>query len=648
MGSLLKRLTCPADLQELTSKELQWLSKEIRRFLVDAVSKTGGHLGPNLGVVELTIALHRVFHSPFDTIIFDTGHQAYVHKLLTGRQDFSHLREVDGLSGYPSREESVHDVVENSHASTALSWALGVALAKKAQGDTSWTVAVIGDGALTGGMAWEALNNISDHNDIKLMIVVNDNGRSYAPTIGGLSHHLDALRTNPKYERTLEWGKKHLRSKGKPGEVAYEALHGMKEGIKDFIAPQEMFSDLHLKYAGPVNGHDVVATEFTLTRASEFDGPIIVHVITQKGRGYTPAESHDGDHFHAIGPIHPETGLPVKAERFGWTKIFAEEIVSIAHDDPTIVTVTAAMLEPVGLKPFSQHFPERVYDVGIAEQHAATMCAGLAFKGFHPVFAVYATFLNRAFDQVLMDVALHKCPVTIMLDRAGITGADGPSHNGMWDIAMLAIVPDLRVGAPRDESRLRELLREACAYDKGPTVLRYPKGTVANELPAIEKCDGYDVIFRSTTGQVTTNTSTAPGTPASVPTSSPHSAVADIVVVSAGAMALTAYRAAEKFISEAEGATVTVIDPRWLLPVHHNLIDRCEQADIVVTIEDGLAPGGFGSQLRDRLPMEWKGIFLQHGIPHKFLHTDTREALIKQSHMDVDSVVASVKKAMRL
>ncbi|MDU0347520.1 1-deoxy-D-xylulose-5-phosphate synthase, partial [Actinomyces sp. MRS3W] len=483
---LLSRIHRPADLRRLTSEEVEALAAEIRRYLVATVARTGGHLGPNLGVVELTLALHRTFRSPRDTIVFDTGHQAYVHKLLTGRQDFSQLRERGGVSGYPSRQESIHDVVENSHASTALSWADGIARANHLQGrEQRHIVAVIGDGALTGGMAWEALNNIADSADKHLVIVVNDNGRSYAPTIGGLAHHLDALRTNPGYERMLSGIKHTLLAQGAPGRAAFDALHGMKRGLKDILVPSAFFEDLGIKYTGPVDGHDETALEFALTRAREYTDPVIVHVITQKGRGYTPAEEDTADRFHAVGRIHPETGLPVVPSRFGWTAVVAEELLELARGDERIVGITAAMQQPVGLKPLADAMPERVVDVGIAEQHALTSAAGMAFAGMHPVVALYATFLNRAFDQVLMDVGLHRAGVTILLDRAGITGTDGASHNGMWDMALLAHVPGLHLAAPRDEATLRQALRVAAGVDDAPTVVRYPKGSLPAPLPAV-------------------------------------------------------------------------------------------------------------------------------------------------------------------
>ena len=446
--SLLESVKGPLELKRLSADELPRLAEEIRTFLVDAVSKTGGHLGPNLGVVELTIALHRVFESPQDKVLFDTGHQSYVHKLLTGRQDFSRLKSKGGLSGYPSRAESEHDIIENSHASTVLGWADGLAKANEILKKDSHVVAVIGDGALTGGMAWEAL-------------VVNDNERSYAPTIGGLANHLATLRTTDGYERFLARGKDLLGRTPVVGKPLYGTLHGAKKGLKDFIAPQGMFEDLGLKYVGPIDGHDIEALESALTRAKRFNGPVIVHCITEKGRGYTPALLDEADRFHAVGKIHPDTGLPIATAGLDWTSVFGEEMLKLGKEREDIVAVTAAMLQPVGLAKFQAAFPDRIFDVGIAEQHAAVSAAGLATGGLHPVFAVYATFLNRAFDQVLMDVALHKCGVTFALDRAGITGTDGPSHNGMWDMSILQCVPTLRIAAPRDADQVRAQLREA-------------------------------------------------------------------------------------------------------------------------------------------------------------------------------------------
>ncbi len=621
---VLARIATPADLRRLTHAQVRSLSLEIRDFLVQSVSRTGGHLGPNLGVVELTIAIHRVFESPRDTIVFDTGHQAYVHKLLTGRQDFSALRKRGGLSGYPSRAESVHDVVENSHASTALSWADGIAKANGILGHRDrHVVAVIGDGALTGGMAWEALNNIAASQDRRLVIIVNDNGRSYAPTIGGLAHHLDTLRTAQGYEHLLTWGKRTLKRSGPPGRFAYDALHGLKKGIKDVVAPQGMFEDLGLKYVGPVDGHDEPAVERALLRAKSFGGPVLVHVITEKGRGYTPAEQDVADRFHAVGQIHPETGLPVAPSRFGWTSVFADEIVRIGRRRPDVVAITAAMLAPVGLAPFAAEFPERTFDVGIAEQHAATSAAGMAFAGLHPVVAVYATFLNRAFDQILMDVALHRAGVTFVLDRAGLTGVDGASHNGMWDLAMLRIVPGLRLAAPRDEPTLRDALRVAVDIDDGPSVVRYPKGALSAPIPAVDEVDGVDVLARHV----------APAGATSV------------LVVSIGSMAETALATAE--LLAAHGLRVTVVDPRWALPVPSALVKLAGEHDHVVTLEDGVVDGGIGSQLAQRTRSAGLSVPVQPiGVPLAFLGHATTEQLTTELRLQPQDIARDVLTAI--
>ncbi|GHS86732.1 1-deoxy-D-xylulose-5-phosphate synthase 2 [Actinomycetota bacterium] len=617
---LLERISSPADVRLLTDAQVRVLAAEIRAFLVSSVSRTGGHLGPNLGVVELTLALHRVFDSPRDTLVFDTGHQAYVHKLLTGRHDFSDLRRRGGLSGYPSRGESVHDVVENSHASTALSWADGIAKANAVQGRRDrHVVAVIGDGALTGGMAWEALNNIADGQDRQLVIVVNDNGRSYAPTIGGLALHLDALRTTRSYENVLTWGKRTLKRSGPPGRLTYDALHGLKKGIKDVVAPQGMFEDLGIKYVGPVDGHDAAAMEWALKRARSFGGPVIVHAITEKGRGYTPAEQDVSDRFHAVGQIHPETGLPLAPSRFGWTSVFADEIVRIGRRRPDVVAITAAMLAPVGLAPFAAEFPDRTFDVGIAEQHAVTSAAGMAFAGLHPVVAVYATFLNRAFDQVLMDVALHRAGVTFVLDRAGLTGDDGASHNGMWDMAVLGAVPGLRLAAPRDEATLRSALRTAVDVDDAPTVVRYPKGAMVDPLPAVETVDDVDVLAR-------------------------HDAAGDatrVLVVGVGPMAATAVEVGE--LLAAHGLGVTVIDPCWVLPVAPAVTKLVGEHDRVVTIEDGVVDGGIGTALARAAGLAGIETPVQSfGIPLAFLAHASREELVTELRLRAPDIARDV------
>ena len=485
---VLDRITGPRDLRDLSDAELDELAAEIRDFLVRKVSRTGGHLGPNLGVVELTLALHRVFDSPRDRIVFDTGHQSYVHKIVTGRAaGFDQLRQEGGLSGYPSQAESDHDIVENSHASTSLSYADGLAKAYAVRGEDRHVAAVIGDGALTGGMAWEALNNIAADgatSDRRLVIVVNDNGRSYTPTVGGLANHLTTLRTSPRYEQVLDLVKKRLNGVRGVGPAVYDALHAMKKGMKDALAPQGLFEDLGLKYVGPIDGHDRTAVEQALTQAKKFNGPVIVHVMTRKGFGYDPAERHEADQFHGPGPFNIETGEENPKGQI-WTDVFADEIVTIGAERQDLVAITAAMMHPVGLHLFAARFPERTFDVGIAEQHATTSAAGLAMGGLHPVVAVYATFLNRAFDQVLMDVALHRCGVTFVLDRSGVTGDDGASHNGMWDMSILQVVPGLRLAAPRDGARLRELLREAVQVDDAPTVVRFPKGPPSADVEAV-------------------------------------------------------------------------------------------------------------------------------------------------------------------
>ena len=596
-SGLLGTLTGPRDLRRLDSDQLGALAEEIRDFLVTSVSRTGGHLGPNLGVVELTLALHRVFDSPHDRILWDTGHQAYVHKIVTGRAGrFGGLRQKGGLSGYPSQAEADHDIIENSHASTALSYADGLAKAYQLRGETDrHVVAVVGDGSLTGGMAWEALNNIAADHTRRLVIVVNDNERSYAPTIGGLAHHLATLRTTSGYERFLEWGKQVLGRTPVVGAPLYDALHGIKKGLKDVVAPQGMFEDLGLKYIGPVDGHDIAAVEHALSRARNFGGPVLVHCLTRKGLGYKHAEEDAADNFHGIGVIDPETGQPLASAGPSWTSIFSDEIVAIGREREDVVGITAAMLIPVGLEPFAKEFPDRVFDVGIAEQHATTSAAGLALGGMHPVVAVYATFLNRAFDQVLMDVALHKCGVTFCLDRSGVTGPDGASHHGMWDMAFLQVVPGLRIAAPRDAVTLRALLREAVAVDDAPTVVRYPTGAVCADIVAVDRVDGVDVLRRS--------------------------ADADVLVVAVGSMAGTALEVAERCAQQ--GIGVTVVDPRWVKPIPDAIVRMAAEHRCVVTVEDGVRAGGVGgavaSALRDArvaTPLRDFGIpvqFLDHG-----------------------------------
>jgi 1-deoxy-D-xylulose-5-phosphate synthase len=578
----------------LSPDQLGSLATEIRDFLVRQVAKTGGHLGPNLGAVELTLALHRVFDSPAEPILFDTGHQSYVHKIVTGRRDdFATLRQTGGLSGYPSRAESEHDWIENSHASTALSYADGLAKAFEVRGDRRPVVAVVGDGALTGGMCWEALNNIAG-SDRPVVIVVNDNGRSYSPTIGGLAERLAELRLRPGYERMLKNVKGTLGRTPVVGQPLYEALHGLKRGVKDLLAPQGMFEDLGLKYVGPVDGHDVPALEHAFSLARQFGGPVIVHCVTRKGYGYAPAENHEADRMHGAGVFDPETGEPLSRGGRTWTKVFGDEIVKLGNERDDIVAVTAAMLDPVGLGPFAARFGNRTYDVGIAEQHALTAAAGMAAAGLHPVIALYATFLNRAFDQLLMDVALHKAGVTIVLDRAGVTGDDGPSHNGMWDLAVLGIVPGLHLAAPRDEPTLRSALTEAVAINDAPSVIRYPKTPLGDDLPAVRSHDGVDVLAETGSGPV------------------------NVLLVSVGSMAGDVLTATNR-ISEA-GYTLRVVDPRWVMPMPRAILELAGQADLVVTVEDGVVVNGVGSRLsqmiRDAgLPVATR----EFGIPPDFL-----------------------------
>jgi len=597
----------PADLRDLGDDELADLAGEIRSELIRTCAPRGGHLGPNLGVVELTLAMHRVFDSPRDRIVFDTGHQAYVHKMLTGRAgEFDTLRTEGGLSGYPSQAESEHDIVENSHASTALSYADGLAKAYHLRGEERHVVAVIGDGALTGGMAWEAMNNIAagptDSPYASPIVIVNDNGRSYMPTVGGLAEHLSALRTNPRYEQVLDMVKTRLNGVRGVGPAVYDALHAMKKGVKDVLAPQGLFEDLGMKYLGPVDGHDRNAVEHALHQAKRFPGPVIVHVITQKGFGYDPAVQNEADQFHQIGAFDPGTGeaLPTGGN---WTKYFSDEMVRLGGERDDIVGITAAMLYPVGLNAFADAYPSRIFDVGIAEQHAVTSAAGLAMGGMHPVVAIYATFLNRAFDQVLMDVALHRCGVTFVIDRSGVTGSDGASHNGMWDMSIFQVVPGLRIGAPRDGTRVAELLREAVDVDDAPTIVRLPKGKPPADLPAVDTAGTMDVLVRR--GE------------------------REVLIVGVGSMAAVSVEVARRL--DDQGIGVTVVDPRWVKPWDPAIVDLAREHDLVVTIEDNGRIGGVGSTLLALLNDERVTTPVRiHGIPQEFLDHAERDAILER------------------
>lgn len=617
--SLLSSISSPRDLDALTPEQLAQLAGEIRAFLIENVSRTGGHLGPNLGVVELTIAMHRVFDSPDDPMIFDTGHQSYVHKLLTGRQDFSGLRSRGGLAGYPQRSESPHDVVESSHASSSLSWADGVsrALTRTGRKDRH-VVAVVGDGALTGGMTWEALNNISDDNDRNLVIIVNDNGRSYAPTIGGMARYLNRVRTAESY-RTLHRSSDSLFGKLGPASRAfYRGVRGGTHGfLSRFTNNAALYSNLDIKYLGPVDGHDLPMLIETLELAKDFGAPVIVHAITEKGRGYQPARDDEADQFHAVGRIDPLSGEPVGSfPATAWTDVFAQELVAVGEGRADVIGMTAAMLRPTGLLPFAQRFPDRVYDVGIAEQHAVAAAAGLAYGGLHPVVAIYATFMNRAFDQVMMDVALHRAGVTFVLDRAGVTGPDGPSHHGIWDLAMLQIVPHIRIAVPRDAERLQEELREAVAVDDAPTVIRFPKGSVSPTLPALERLsDGVDVLVRSD--------------------------AQDVLIVGIGPMAHIAVDVANRL--RAQGIGATVVDPRWVIPVQPSIIELAASHRLVITIEDGIRVGGIGTRVRQVLREANVDTAVDElGLPDEFIDHATREQILEDAGLTPAKIAQDV------
>ncbi|WP_327046760.1 1-deoxy-D-xylulose-5-phosphate synthase [Microbispora sp. NBC_01189] len=616
---ILETIKDPLDVKHLEAGQLPALAEEIRDVLVSTVAKTAGHLGPNLGVVELTIALHRVFDSPRDPILFDTGHQSYVHKLLTGRAGrFGTLRQEGGLSGYPSRAESEHDFIENSHASTVLSYADGLAKAFVLGGETDRTVvALIGDGALTGGMAWEALNNIAGRRDLPLIIVVNDNGRSYSPTIGGLASHLSSLRMTQGYEHLLELVKNNLGRVPVVGTPLYDTLHGMKKGLKDILTPQVMFEDLGLKYVGPIDGHDEGAVEAALRRARAFRGPVIVHVLTRKGNGYAHAENHDEDCFHSPQPFDVETGEE-RPRPHSWTNVFGDEMVKIGAERRDVVAITAAMLHPTGLAAFAEAYPDRIYDVGIAEQHALTSAAGLAFGGLHPVVAVYATFLNRAFDQLLMDVALHRQPVTVVLDRAGVTGDDGPSHNGMWDLSILQLVPGLSVAAPRDGARLRELLAEAVRIEDGPTVVRFPKGALPADVDAVGKLGEMDVL---------------------------RAGDADVLLVAVGSMAEICLEAAT--LLDAQGISATVVDPRWVKPLDKALVLAASAHRLVAVVEDNGRVGGVGDAVARLLRDADVDVPVRtYGVPQRFLDHAKRAKILSDIGLTGQDLARQITEAV--
>ena len=623
---ILNKVTSPQDLKNLPDDKVEELAAEIRQFLIDKVSVTGGHLGPNLGVVELTIALHRVFDSPRDPIVFDTSHQSYVHKILTGRaEQFDTLRQKDGLSGYTDRGESEHDWTESSHASAAISVIDGLSKAFSIKGESRRNaVAVVGDGALTGGMCWEALNNISADKERNAVIVVNDNGRSYSPTIGGLSENLSRIRAQHGYDELMEHGKKTLKSLGWVGNRTFDALRAVKEGVKSSILPTEMFPELGMKYIGPINGHDLDALDHALRYARDYEGPIIVHVVTEKGHGFAPAVNEPQDQMHSTGAIDPVTGVPKGKSQPGWTAVFSEELIEAAKKRDDIVAITAAMAGPTGLIPFAEQFPDRFFDVGIAEQHAMASASGLALGGLHPVVAIYSTFLNRAFDQLLMDVALLKLPVTIVLDRAGVTGSDGASHNGVWDMSLATIIPGIHVAAPRDGQRLRELFQESLEIDSGPSVVRFPKGNLLEDMDAVASTeDGVDIIFESEQQRFSGD------------------ATKKVLVISVGAMAARSLGAAK--ILEEEGMAVTVVDPRWLCPVAPSLIEMADEHDIVVVAEDGMMRAGVGSLFDEAFSAAEVDTPLRRvAFPSIFPKHGSRGEVLEEVGMDAEGIAATV------
>ena len=623
---ILNKVTSPQDLKSLSDDKVEELAAEIRQFLIDKVSVTGGHLGPNLGVVELTIALHRVFDSPRDPIVFDTSHQSYVHKILTGRADqFDTLRQKDGLSGYTDRGESEHDWTESSHASAAISVVDGLSKAFRIKGESRRNaVAVVGDGALTGGMCWEALNNVSADNERNAVIVVNDNGRSYSPTIGGLSENLGRIRAQHGYDELMEHGKKTLKSLGWVGNRTFDALRAFKEGVKSSVLPTEMFPELGMKYIGPVNGHDLEALDHALSYARDYEGPIIVHVVTEKGHGFAPAVNEPQDQMHSTGAIDPVTGVPKGKSQPGWTAVFSEELIAAAEKRDDIVAITAAMAGPTGLMPFAEKFPDRFFDVGIAEQHAMASASGLALGGLHPVVAIYSTFLNRAFDQLLMDIALLKQPVTIVLDRAGVTGSDGASHNGVWDMSLTTIIPGIHVAAPRDGQRLRELFQESLDIDSGPSVVRFPKGNLLEDMDAVATTDdGVDILYESSEE------------------GSAEESAKKVLIISIGAMAARCLGAAD--ILEEQGMPVTVVDPRWLCPVAPSLIEMADAHDIVVVAEDGMMRAGVGSLFDEAFSAAEVDTPLRRvAFPSIFPKHGSRGEVLEEVGMDAEGIAATV------
>jgi 1-deoxy-D-xylulose-5-phosphate synthase len=619
---LLEKIHSPADVRSLNSDELNQLGAEIRDFLVEHISETGGHLSPNLGVVELTLAIHRVFQSPQDALIWDTGHQAYVHKLITGRRDkFRTLRQQGGLSGYPSRAESEHDLIENSHASTSLSYALGIAEARLRRGEPGHVVAIIGDGALTGGMAYEALNQLAHLQPPNLVVVLNDNGRSYAPTVGGVATHLAQLRVDPRYDQFKEEVSRTLRALPLVGDRAEQVAYRMKESIKQLLQPSTVFDSLGIKYSGPVDGHDITALEDILNRAKQVKEPVVVHVRTEKGHGYGPAIDDEIDKLHGVSAFDPLTGRARHTE-LTYTDVFGEALMSAAMRHPEVCAISAAMASSTGLLNFATEFPERFFDVGICEQHAVTFAAGLALAGMRPVVCIYSTFLQRAFDQLISDVALHRLPVVFILDRAGVTGPDGASHHGEFDLSYLRLVPNLRIAAPADATELCALLESALALD-GPVAIRFPKGTVpaTPDLPAEPLPVGrWEELRRGE----------------------------DIGILAIGRMVEVALAASRRL--ESEGISAGVINARWLKPFDPRLLsDWGERYPQLLTLEDNTATGGFGSAVLEALASRGlAGKVRVLGLPDAFLAHGKQSDILAQQGLSAAGVVEAIKEQVRV
>jgi len=649
----LEQIHSPADLKPLSFSDLDLLAGEIRDFIVQAVSETGGHLGSNLGAVELTLALHRVFESPKDAILWDTGHQSYVHKIVTGRRhNFASLRQSDGLSGYPSRTESEHDFIENSHASTVLSYAFGMAIARDtgADPDRRFIVAVLGDGSMTGGMAYEALNNLG-HSKRRVIIVLNDNGRSYAPTISNLTasntvtmpvdfekdltdelkfperiveklaQGFNTIRMNPVYVRRQRRIEQFLRDLPLVGQQAERGMEAFKAAVREFLQTTSFFEALGVRYLGPFDGHNIQEIERALNAAKDLnaEGPIVLHLLTQKGRGYPPAEDDDEKHLHDAPVFDPMKGPP-KALPTGYTQAFAEALMKEAELDDRIVAITAAMPGPTGLIPFEERFPSRFFDVGIAEQHAVTAAAGMALGGLRPVVALYSTFMSRAWDQVVYDVALHKLPVIFCLDRAGITGDDGPSHHGVYDMALLSKVPGMRVLAPSSVQELHQMLHDAVALSEtGPVVVRYPKG-VARTVDESEVGTGLQarVAFE-------------PSQPA------------EVCILAVGKLLGNAIKAATS-LSES-GTPTKVWDVRSCAPLDPAMIADASKFKFVVTVEDGIRDGGIGMAIEDSIMNVAGATARVHvlGVPTTFIAHNKPDRILASLGLDADGIVTTVR-----